>query len=123
MLLSPLDALAKCKNGAILLDIRPEVLALFKGFDVENVIWCDRKRISGYLEDFPHNKELIVADSTGIYSREFCSRLVEKGYGSVYQLAGGFVEWEKGKLPMRMNTKAKLTGSCMCQLKFRKSKN
>ena len=34
-------------------------------------------------------------------------------------MAGGIIDWEKDDLPMKINTKERLSGSCMCQLKPR----
>ena len=120
--ISPSDARDRCQNGAYILDIRPESIALFKGFAVDNVIWCDRKRIKGFIADIPINKSLIVADSTGIYSREVSDVLVNYGFKDVAQMAGGFIEWERDGLPVIVNNRARLSGSCVCQLKYRNLK-
>ena len=118
----PSKAFEKCVKGAFILDIRPEAMAMYKSFDVEHVIWCDRRRIQEFLIDIPGDICLIVSDSTGIYSREICELLVDEGFQNVYQMAGGFIEWERDGLPVKVNSRARLSGSCVCQLKYRNLK-
>jgi hypothetical protein len=45
--------------------------------------------------------------------------LISRGFTKVAGLAGGIVEWERDGLPLLLDNKARLSGSCMCQLKFR----
>jgi 3-mercaptopyruvate sulfurtransferase SseA len=44
------------------------------------------------------------------------------GYKNVANLAGGIVDWEKDGLPVSTDVTARLSGSCMCQLKLREGK-
>lgn len=119
MVLSPREAYKLCQAGAILLDIRPEAISIYKGFDVPEVLYCTRDLISQYFEEIPANRKIIVADSTGVYSRDVCQILRDHGIEIVIELAGGFVEWEHDGLPITIDNKARLSGSCMCQLKYR----
>jgi len=119
LVLSPREAYKLCQAGAILLDIRPEAISIYKGFDVPEVLYCTRDLISQYFEEIPANRKIIVADSTGVYSRDVCQILRDHGIEIVIELAGGFVEWEHDGLPITIDNKARLSGSCMCQLKYR----
>ena len=57
------------------------------------------------------------ADSAGINSKEVVFFLKRKGFESIANMAGGIIEWERDGIPVKINIKERLTGSCMCQLK------
>lgn len=46
--------------------------------------------------------------------------MIQAGFQNTYNLAGGFVEWERDGLPIKIDVQERLSGSCMCQLKPRK---
>ncbi|MFO7617373.1 MAG: rhodanese-like domain-containing protein, partial [Bacteroidales bacterium] len=119
---TPREALARCLAGSLMLDIRPEVISAYKGFDVPELIFCPLPELEPLIGQLPSNREIIVADSTGVHSREAINLLVDNGYKQVAGLAGGMVEWERDGLPLKLDNKARLSGSCMCQLKFREKK-
>ena len=96
---------------------------IYKSFDVEKQIWIERKRISELVHQLRVDENFIVADSSGVYSKEVCKLLINYGFKNVSRLAGGFVEWERDGLPVKINNKASLSGSCVCQLKYRNLKN
>lgn len=119
--LSPAKALGLCRAGAVIIDIRGDYITAFKKFDVPEVIYFTKGgRQNLNFENLDKNRVYIVAEtSTSINSREIVGTMVNKGFKSVYNLAGGFVEWERDGLPVLENKKARLSGSCMCQLKPR----
>ncbi len=119
---TPREAYQRCLEGSVILDIRPEVLCLYKGFDVPQVLYCPFHEIIRYLDSLPADNELIVADSSGIQAREVIHLLMDHGFSRVAGLAGGMVEWERDGMPLILDNKARLSGSCMCQLKFRDKK-
>ncbi|MFH0761140.1 MAG: rhodanese-like domain-containing protein [Bacteroidota bacterium] len=119
---TPHEAFRHCQEGAVILDIRPEVLCTFKGFDVPEVLYCPFQEIEPYVDQIPVDREIIVADSSGIQSREVIHLLIDHGYKRVAGLAGGMVEWERDGMPLLTDNQARLSGSCMCQLKFRNKK-
>ena len=43
----------------------------------------------------------------------------EQGFDNIANLAGGIVDWERDGLPINTDITARLSGSCMCQLKPR----
>jgi rhodanese-related sulfurtransferase len=118
----PREAYQKCLEGSVMLDIRPEILCQYKAFDVPEVLYCPVENMEQYLDRLPDNRDIIVADSTGIHSREIIKLLIDNGFTRVYGLAGGMVEWERDGLPVLLDNQARLSGSCMCQLKFREKK-
>lgn len=117
---SPAGALKLCIQGAILIDIRSNYITAYKKFDVSEVVYFPEASMNLPLENLDKNRIYIVAEtSTSVKSREIVKKLIKCGFKSVYNLAGGFVEWERDELPVIINKKARLTGSCICQLKPR----
>jgi rhodanese-related sulfurtransferase len=119
--ITPTDCVNLCKAGAVLIDVREENLRGYKIFDNENVICIPFSRIKEQGENLPHDIPLIIADTTGLKSRECTLFLMESGFENVANLAGGIVDWERDGFPVKINPDEKLTGSCMCQLKRRKN--
>lgn len=115
--LSPKEAFELCQKGAILLDVRPEVMAAYKSFDVPEYLYCYHQDFESYYHNLPIDRPIIVADAVGLRSKEIVLFLVEKGFFKVANLAGGITDWEKDGLPMVVDNKQRLTGSCMCQLR------
>ena len=119
ILYTPREAHARCLTGSLILDIRPEVLCSYKSFDVPEVLYCPWQELESYLDQLPADREIIVADSSGIQGRQIITILLETGLTKIAGLAGGMVEWERDGLPVKLDNQARLSGSCMCQLKFR----
>ncbi|MCX6256386.1 MAG: rhodanese-like domain-containing protein [Bacteroidia bacterium] len=119
---SPAEALQLCARGVVLLDVREEFLTAFKRFNVEHIIYMPMSLLEKNLSILPFDINLIVADSVGLNSREAIKLLIEKGFSHLANLAGGLVEWERDGLPIELDKKERLSGSCMCQLKPRENK-
>lgn len=119
--LSAVDAVELCKNyNALILDVRMASIARFKQFGVSSVISIPFNDLPESSNLIPHDIPVIVADSTGIKSREAILLLADKGFENIANLAGGFVDWERDSCPINIDHKQQLSGSCMCQLKTRK---
>jgi len=116
---SPREALQLCQKGAVLLDVRHEELVAFKHFGVENCIMLPSFDIDEHIKELVPELYYVVADSVGIYSKEVCKLLLENGFPHVVNLAGGMVEWERDGMPVDVDVKERLSGSCTCQLKKR----
>lgn len=116
---TPSETFKRCQEGSVILDIRPEVLCSYKAFDVPQVLYCPWQETSQYLDKLPVEQEIIVADTSGIQSREIIQMLISAGFKKIAGLGGGMVEWERDGLPILLDNQARLSGSCMCQLKFR----
>lgn len=117
--LTPRQAYELCKQGAVILDVREDYLNTFKQFKVEQVIQIPKSKILQSLDDIPREILIIVADSVGNFSGDVYKILENKGFSNLANLAGGIVDWEKDKLPIDLNKRERLSGSCMCQLKPR----
>jgi rhodanese-related sulfurtransferase len=120
--LSPREALAWCAEGAIILDVREEYVIEFKRFSVPETIQIPFSRFESAYEQLPKDKWIIVADSSGTISRQANIFLQQKGFTHLSNLAGGMVEWERDGMPLLVDNKEKLTGSCACQLRARERK-
>jgi hypothetical protein len=60
---------------------------------------------------------LIILDSVGLRSKDAVIFLQNNGYTNVANLNGGIVDWDKDKLPMKVDKYCELSGSCACMLK------
>ena len=117
--LSPTETSEICKKGGIIVDVREEYLNRYKMFDVEEIIFCPQSILEENLNQLPTDKPLIIADSTGIHSKEAMQVLEEKGFKNIANMAGGMVEWERDGLPIKEDKTERLTGSCACMLRRR----
>jgi rhodanese-related sulfurtransferase len=113
------EAYALCQEGALLLDIREEYMNLYKRFGVKNEIQIPKSHLEQELNKLPKDKTIVVADASGIFSKDACLLLIANGFEKVENLAAGIIEWERDGMPLIFNNKEKLSGSCMCQLKPR----
>jgi rhodanese-related sulfurtransferase len=119
ILYTPRETLKRCLTGSIMLDVRPEILCTYKAFDVPEVLYCPWQELEQFTDRIPEDHEIIVADSSGIQGREAMDLLIGRGFKKIAGLAGGMIEWERDGLPILLDNQARLSGSCMCQLKFR----
>jgi rhodanese-related sulfurtransferase len=117
--ISPGEAIELCKKGAVMMDVREDYLNTFKTFDVPQLISIPFSEMKNRWNELSKDMYMILADSVGLYSHEAVEFLIEKGFTNIANMAGGIVDWEKDGLPMKINTKERLSGSCMCQLKPR----
>lgn len=122
--LTPKDAFYFLKQGdAILLDVREWYLTGYKKFDVPEVIYLPLSELNQRYTELSTQKPLIVANSTGLRSKEAVVFMLRQGIQHVVNLAGGIVEWERDGLPLIVDITEQLTGSCMCQLRPRNKRN
>ena len=122
LLYTPQETLRRCLEGSIMLDVRPDILCTYKAFGVPELLYCRWQELDQFIDRLPEDREIIVADSSGIQGREAMELLIGRGFKKVAGLAGGMIEWERDGLPLLLDNQARLSGSCMCQLKFRDKK-
>lgn len=115
--LSPGEAFEAAKRGAIFVDVRQPFETQYKGLGVEKVIYINHEEIEKRYQELPHDKFLVIADSVGLHSKEAIEFLHGKGFTMLANLNGGIFDWERDGLPLTVNKKEKLTGSCACMLK------
>ena len=117
--LTPKESFELCKEEAIIVDVRETYMNNFKMFHVKNVIYLPYSELENSYQDLPADRPLIFADAVGLKSREGVMFMQEHGYKKVANLAGGIVDWERDGLPLTTDITARLSGSCICQLKPR----
>ncbi len=118
--LTPRNAYYEAKTGkALIVDVREATLTGYKRFDVPSVIYLPLSQIDSRFDVLPKDFPLIIADSAGLRSHEAMEILRAKGFTLIANLAGGIVEWERDGLPLIIDNKERLDGSCMCQLRPR----
>lgn len=115
--LSPREANELLQKGAILLDLRLDLLFNNKCFDVPEGLHCVYDEIEEFYHHLPTNKPIIVADAVGVHSKEIVEFLKSKGFTQVANLIGGICEWERDGLSVLIDIDETLTGGCMCQLR------
>lgn len=117
--LSPAETFMLAARGVIIVDLRNTDYLAYKAFDLVNVISLPSEQFEEQSEKLDPDRYYVLADSSGIHSRLFAEKLRDRGFRHVAGMSGGFVEWERDGLPVRVNTNERLSGSCACQLKPR----
>lgn len=118
--LTPKESFEICKEGsAIIVDVRESYMNNYKMFLVDKVLYLPFSELKNCYRDLPSDLLLIFADAVGLKSRESVIFMKEHGYKNIANLAGGIVDWERDGLPLTTDISARLSGSCMCQLKPR----
>lgn len=120
--ITPTKALKILKDDAILIDIRENYHSFLHAFDVKHLYYCPNSELSDNLDRIPRDRPVIIADSAGLKSMEAVQMLKEKGFSNVANLAGGMLEWNKEQLPVKSDKAQRISGSCMCMLKYREVK-
>ena len=119
---SPRETSELVKQGAFLIDLRDTDFSDYKAFDVMNVISLPMGVFDEHAEKLDPENYYILADSSGLKSLMYAEKLKEKGFRHVSSMSGGFVEWERDGMPVRVDVNERLTGACACQLKPRERK-
>lgn len=115
--ITPQEAFDASGMGAIFVDVRQPYETAYKAFDVEGLICIPYDEINHRYQELPKDVMLVIADSVGLHSKEVVEFLTEKGFHKIVNLIGGIFDWERDGLPVKINKKEKLTGSCACMLK------
>lgn len=114
---TPREAYKACRVGALLVDVRHEYETRYKSFGVNEVIYLDHEVIKERYHELSQEQILIIADSVGLHSKEVTVFLQSLGFKRLANLNGGIFDWERDGLPITINKKEKLSGSCACMLK------
>lgn len=117
--LSGAEALELATGGALLVDLRPAIESDYKKFAVPEVIYMTLEEIGDRIAEIPRDRPVIVADSVGLRSKDAVKQLMELGFTNVANLNGGILDWEHDGLPIIVDQRKQLSGSCTCRLKPR----
>lgn len=120
--LSPVHALEAARFGAIFIDVRDTYHTDYKQYDVPQCLICPPTEFEQFLEKLDRNGWYVVADVSGTIIRSLYDKMKVAGFSHVVMLGGGFVLWERLGLPILVDKHRALSGSCVCQLKYRNLK-
>lgn len=120
--LTPRESFEMCLKGALIVDVREDYMNSFKLFRVDKIIYLPFSELELRFSQLPDDQPLIFADAVGLRSRESVLFMNAHGYDNISNMAGGIVDWERDGLPINTDITARLSGSCMCQLKAREPK-
>ncbi|MCX7954142.1 MAG: rhodanese-like domain-containing protein [Bacteroidales bacterium] len=109
----------RISENSIFVDIREEYISSYKTFNVPFLLNLPLSKIEEWKNNLPHDKQIIICDTCGIYCREVAQKLISMGYENIAVLGGGIVEWEKNNFPIIKDISRQLDGGCPCQLRYR----
>jgi len=118
--LTPAEALALCnEKGAVVIDVRENYHSFLHTFDVPNIFYCPASELKEHFDKIPTDAPVIIADASGLKSVEAVATLIKEGFHNVANLAGGMLEWNNEAKPVVSDKKQRISGGCMCMLKYR----
>jgi rhodanese-related sulfurtransferase len=117
--LSPREALQLLQEGALLVDLRIDELVEMKAFSVPSQVRLAYPVRADQARDLPKDKLLILADSTGVYTKGAATSLQALGFERIACLNGGMLTWDQEGMPLATDPAALLSGACPCVLRPR----
>ena len=120
--LGPKEALSALQDGALLVDLRTDDLVETKAFRVPEAIHLPHQELPGLLSELPVNRPLLLADTSGVFTKEAAHLLLEHGFSDVACLNGGMLAWDQEGLPLVTDPEAILHGECACVMTSRKKR-
>jgi rhodanese-related sulfurtransferase len=120
--LSPREALEALRQGALLVDLRSEDLVEMKAFSVPECVHIPHALLPGRAGELPKDRLLILADSSGVYTKGAASALMASGFGNLACLNGGMIAWDQEGMPLETDPAALLHGDCACVMRSRKAR-
>jgi arsenate reductase len=120
--LAPKEAYDALLAGAVLLDLRSDELVEMKAFSVPAICHIPHRSLATCLSELPKDKPLILADTSGVYTKSAAKLLLENGFTQVTCLDGGMLAWDEAKLPLDTDPDSMMYGECSCVMKSKKSK-
>ena len=117
--LSPREVYTLTEKGLIIVDLRHPDYLDYKAFDRGNVINIPADQFEKSVALLDPEKYYVLADASGIHNHAYTEKMQNMGFRNVASMSGGFLEWERDGMPVLVNNRERLTGSCACQLKPR----
>jgi phage shock protein E len=96
--ISPSEAQAKVKQGAIILDVRSPLERQALSIPGSKTIPLDE--LATKLETLPKGKEIICQCASGMRSARAARFLAAQGF-AVHNLSGGIQAWQQASLPVK----------------------
>ncbi|BDU73180.1 hypothetical protein METEAL_23540 [Mesoterricola silvestris] len=91
-----------------------------KAFDVPGQIHVPHSELIEHTGSLPKDRLLILADSSGVYTKAAAATLRAAGFDRIACLNGGMLAWDDAGMPLATDPAALLHGSCPCVLKTRR---
>jgi rhodanese-related sulfurtransferase len=117
--LSPREAYEAVGAGALLVDLRADYLIAMKAFSVFEILCIPHRELAQRYEEIPKGRPLVLADSSGVYTKDACAFLQAQGYDEVACLSGGILDWDERGMPTATDADALLHGDCACVMRPR----
>lgn len=118
--LDPREALEVLGQSAVLLDLRSDELREMKQFQVPAQVHVAHWGLEAHCVDLPVGRPLVLADSSGVYTKAAAHFLLDRGFQEVACLNGGMLAWDQAGLPVVTDPAAMLHGECACVMRSRK---
>ena len=115
--LSPRDALQVLQEGALLVDLRIDELFEMKSFSVPSQARLAYPVRADQAAQLPRDRLLILADSSGVYTKGAAAALQALGFDQIACLNGGMVAWDQEGMPLLTDPATLLNGGCPCVLR------
>jgi len=121
--LAPREALPFLQQDALLVDLRMPELIEMKAFSVPSQVRLGYPILAGQAAELPKDRLLILADSSGVYTKGAAAALQALGFERIACLNGGMLAWDQDGLPLATDPAALLYGACPCSLKPTKDRS
>ena len=72
--------------------------------------------------DLPMDRLLVLADSSGVYTKGAAAQLRALGLSNIACLNGGMLAWDQAGMPLETDPDALLHGECACVMRARKDR-
>ncbi len=119
--LTPREALEATREGALLVDLRAPELVEMKAFGVQECLHLPHAGLDRHLEEIPRDRLLILADTSGVYTKGAAAALEAAGFPRLACLNGGMLAWDQDGLPVDTDPDALLHGDCACVMRSKKT--
>lgn len=119
--LSPRETYEAVCAGALLLDLRADYLIAMKAFSVPDIVCIPHRELAKRYGEIPNGRPLVLADSSGVYTKDACAFLLAQGFSEVACLSGGILNWDDSGMPTATDADALLHGDCACVMRPRRS--
>ncbi|WP_394366779.1 rhodanese-like domain-containing protein [Mesoterricola silvestris] len=121
--LSPQEALDALRGGGLLVDLRSDELVQMQAFGVPESLHLPHPIAAEQGSDFPMDRLLVLADSSGVYTKAAAAVLMAHRYHQLALLNGGMLAWDQAGLPVATDAGSLLHGECACVMRPRKDRS
>ena len=121
--LGPREALQALQEGALLVDLRSDELFEMKAFEVPALVHIPRELLEEAAPELSKDRLLVLADSSGVYTKGAAAILTALGFTQISCLNGGMLAWDQAGMPTTTDPEALLHGECACVMKARKDRH